>query len=165
MLASIGPATGVRAQVPLPEPGLQQSIGSASLAQDVVVSVSEINAFQVADGAVTLTVDAAVAGQGIPAVQTGTTYGLTTNGTGKKITAALSNEYAAGLTLALSLAAPAGAASTPRTLSTTAQDVVTGLSQIAASALAVTYTVSATLAAAPNAGGETRTVTFTLTDM
>ena len=65
----------------------------------------------------------------------------------------------------LELAAPSGGSSTERTLSTTAQNLVTGLSQVTGSSLMITYTASATLSAAPNGGGETNTVTLTLTDM
>lgn len=148
--------------------GPQQMPGAAALSQDVVVSVSEINVLSMSAGAVTLTIDGAVPGQAPGDAQdAGTTYGITTNGTGKKITAALSNPYASGLSLSLSLTAPAGAASTQRTLGPIAQDLVTGLSQVAASDLTITYTASATLEAVPNvgSGGETHTVTFTLVDM
>ena len=91
----------------------------------------------------------------------GSSYGITTNETNQKITAALDAPMPAGMTLAVALAAPAGAASAgTRTLGTAAADVVTGISTVSASALPIVYTVSAS-ASAPVAPGS-RIVTFTI---
>jgi hypothetical protein len=158
--------TPVRAQVPMPEMGPRFGADAASLSQDVVVSVAEINALSVSAGALTLTVSTAAPGQAPDAAtHTSTTYSLTTNGTGMKLTGGLSATYAAGVSVTLSLAAPPGASAIPRTLGVVTQDLVTNITRVRATDLTLTYTASATLAAAPNAGGETRTVTLTLTDM
>jgi hypothetical protein len=68
----------------------------------------------------------------------------------------------ANITLSVHLAAPSGATSPAgqTTLTTTPVDLVTGITQTAASGLAVTYQLTATAAAAPTSG--TRVVTYTL---
>ena len=149
------------AQVPLPGAVPPSTNRTAAVGHDVVVSVSEINELSLSSAAVTLAV-----GGGAAAQDATTTFGVTTNGAGKKITAALSLPYADGVALAVVAAAPAGATSTPRVLGTTAQDLVVGLARVAAPGLTVTYTATAEPGAQPTAaaGGETRTVTFTLTD-
>ncbi|HEX6938881.1 MAG TPA: hypothetical protein VF158_05675, partial [Longimicrobiales bacterium] len=56
----------------------------------------------------------------------------------------------AGITLTVELAQPTGATSAgPVTLSTTAQNAVTGISKLAETGLGITYTLSATAAAGP----------------
>ncbi len=154
----------VCAQVPLPEMGTQY--GSTSLSQNLVVSVNEINVVSVS-GNLTLTINSATAGAGPDdATNTTTTYNITTNGTNKKITGQLDVNYASGLSLAVDLAAPTGGTSQgQKTLSTTAQDLVTTMSKLVGSTLTITYTASATPSAAPNGSGETNIVTLTLTDM
>lgn len=161
-LLAAGGAAGVEraaAQVPLPEPGAVYSNGSVSLGHDVVVSVAEINELAVSSDALTLTVES-----GASAQDATTTYGVTTNGAGRKITVALSLPYATGLSLSVEAVAPAGATATARVLGTTALDLVTGLTRIATPGLALTYTATADAGVSPNGSGETRTVTFTLTD-
>ena len=91
----------------------------------------------------------------------GSSYGITTNETNQKITAALDSPMPTGMTLAIALAAPAGAASRgSMMLGTSSADVVTGISTVSASALPITYTLSAS-STAPVAPGS-RTVTFTV---
>jgi hypothetical protein len=168
MLLGGGLAVVGHAQVPLPEMGALHATTMASLSQDIVVGVNEVNALAVSSGALTLTIDTATPGSPPQdAVDTSTTYSITTNGTDKKITGALDAGYASGITLTLELTAPTGGTATLRTLSTTAQDLVTGLSKVVGADLTLTYTASATLTTAPNvgSGGETNTVTLTLTDM
>ena len=155
------------AQVPLPEPGQAFGSGGGVIGHDVVVSVSPIYELAVSASDVTLTIGGAEAGGSLIAAESaGTTYAVTTNGTGQKITGALSAPFADGVDLEVALGAPGGAASTPRTLGTTAQDLVTGLTRLVADGLAVTYTATADVTVPPNAatGGETRTITFTITD-
>ena len=66
-------------------------------------------------------------------------------------------------TLQVNLGAPTGGSSSGDvTLSTTAADLVTGITQRAESGLTVSYTLSATVAAGVVAS-DTRTVTLTLT--
>ena len=94
---------------------------------------------------------------------TSTSYAITTNESNKKITAAIDTNMPSGLTLTVALAAPTGA-STPgaKTLSTAAQDVVTGISTLNDPGKAITYNLSATSAAGVVTSA-TRTLTLTVT--
>ena len=116
-------------------------------------------------GAPTLTINSAVAGQQPqPVVDNSTAkYSISTNGINKRITASIDTQMPANTTLEIKLGASGVGTSTGyQTLSTTAMDVVTGISQVAASNKMITYRFSATTAA----GVLTRscTVTLTLTD-
>lgn len=165
VVQALGIVPGAQAQVPLPEAGALHGSLSAALGQDVIVSVSEINELAVSATTTTISVSGVVPG-GPSANETDatTTYGITTNGASKKITAALSALYSTGIDLAVELAAPSGATSTARTLGTAALDVVTNLTRVAEGTLTVTYTATVASNVPPNGAGETRTVTFTLTD-
>ena len=136
--------------------------------QDVTVVVEQVSSIGVSASSVTLTLNAATPGSPLTDVtDNSTTYSLTTNGTAIKITGQLDAAYAAGIALAAQLAAPTeGGTSVQRTLSTTAQDLVTGISYTNETGLSISYTASATSDAVPNAGGggETHTVTFTITN-
>jgi hypothetical protein len=91
------------------------------------------------------------------------TWAVTTNQSGAKITASINSNMPAGVTLSVNLAAPSGATSAgSRSLSTTAVDLVTGITMVAQGAMAVTYTLAATTAAGVLAS-TTRTVTYTIT--
>ena len=91
------------------------------------------------------------------------TYAITTNETGRKITAALDQAMPAGLTLQVDVAQPTGATSVPAvTLTVADADVVTGISTVSESGNAITYTLSAT-AEAGVVTEQTRTVTYTIT--
>lgn len=130
--------------------------------QDVSFEVQAIN--QIAfTGSPSLVISTAPAGSAPTSATANATYAITTNETDRKITAQIDSDMPAGTGLAVSLAAPSGAASAGAvSLSTTAQDAVTGISTINASGLNVTYTLSATAAAGVVPAG-TRTVTYTIT--
>jgi hypothetical protein len=115
-------------------------------------------------GAPTLTINSAVAGQQPdPAINTSSTYSISTNGANKRITASISKQMPAYTTLEIQLAAPAmGTSMGYVTLSTTAEDVVTGITREAASNKTITYRFSATTAAGVLT--DSCTVTLTLTD-
>jgi hypothetical protein len=92
----------------------------------------------------------------------GTTYAITTNEANQKIAASLDQAMPAGVSLAVTLTAPAGAASRGTTnLGTASADVVTGISGVEATALPIVYTLSA--ASETSAAPRTRVVTFTIT--
>jgi hypothetical protein len=142
------------------------SVASAQTANQVVtIVIGNINVISVSSGSLTLTINSATAGSApTDAVNSATSYAVTTNGSALKVTAALGTAYASGISLALNLGAPTAATSAGSTvLTTTAQDLVTGISGLAESSLGITYTASATLAAAPNGAGEAQTVTLTIT--
>ena len=131
--------------------------------QTVTFAVNAIN--QIAfTGAPSLTITTATAGSAPTSVSdVSARWAVTTNQTGAKITASIATAMPAGLTLSASLAAPAGATSASfLALSTTAVDLVTGITKLAQGALGVSYTLDATPAAGVVTSA-TRVVTYTIT--
>ena len=133
-----------------------------SVGQTVTFEVDAIN--QIAfSGNPSLVINSATAGSAPASAMAGATWAVTTNQSNAKITASINAAMPANVTLSVVLAAPSGATSTgAQSLGTVATDVVTGITQVAQGALAVTYTLSAT----PSAGvvaSTTRTVTYTIT--
>lgn len=130
--------------------------------QTINFSVAEVRQIAVS-GTVTLDITTAVAGSPLTqASDNASTWAVTTNVTGAKVSASLDSDMPAGLTLQVDLGAPAGAtAAGPQTLSSAAVDLVTGVSTVAASGLSMKYTLDATLAAGAVASGS-RTVTYTI---
>src|SRR5215831_2932709 len=145
------------------------SLGTARIAmaqtatQTVTFQVTAINQIAIAGAAPTLIVNTAVAGSApTSASSSGITWAVTTNQTGAKINASIPSNMPAGLTLSADLAAPAGATGAgPQALSTTAVDLVTGITKLNASGLSLTYSLDATAAAGVVASGS-RVVTFTI---
>ena len=122
--------------------------------QTVTFAVNAIN--QIAfTGAPSLTITPAVAGSAPTSVTDATaSWAVTTNQTGAKITASIPLAMAAGLTLSSNLAAPAGATSAGfQALTTTAVDLVTGITKLGQGSLGVTYKLDATAAAGVVASG------------
>lgn len=131
---------------------------------DVTIVVPEFNVLAVS-GNITLTLGApaAAGADPTPAVNNASQYLVTTNATGKKITAQISSAYSAGITLEAELSAVGSSTSAGKVaLTATAQDMVTGIGLVAGTG-SIEYTASATSAVVPNGAGETRTVTYTLT--
>lgn len=130
--------------------------------QNVTFQVDAINEIAFT-GTPSLAIVTATAGSAPTAEQATASWAVTTNGSNMKITAAINSAMPAGLTLTANLAAPTGGSSAGATsLSTTAADVVTGISAKAESGLNVTYELNATLAAGVVAS-QSRTVTYTIT--
>lgn len=131
--------------------------------QTVTFAVNAINQIAVT-GTPSLTITTATAGSAPTSVTDATaTWAVTTNQTGAKITASIASNMAAGLTLSASLAAPTGGTSAGfLSLSTTAVDVVTGITKLAQGSLGVSYKLDAT-AAAGVVTSATRVVTYTIT--
>ena len=131
--------------------------------QTVTFQVDAINQVAVS-GTPTLQITAAVAG-GAPTTVTssGNTWAVTTNQTTAKITASIASNMPAGLTLWATMGAPAGGTSAGlKSLSSTAVDVVTGITKLNASGLSLSYQLDATAAAGVIAS-TTRIVTYTVT--
>lgn len=135
--------------------------------QEVTIEVEPINAIEIPIGSVTLTIDSVDPATGLPQAETdaSTSYNVTTNGDSMKITGALDTEYSSGLSLKVLLGVPtaSGGSATQRTLGTTSQDLVNGISRVSDNGVAITYTAEASVEVAPNTN-ETRTVTYTLTE-
>ena len=130
--------------------------------QTVTFQVDAIN--QIAfSGSPSLVINTATAGVDPSAATATATWAVTSNQTGSKITASIGSAMPAGVTLGVTLAAPTGATSAgAQALSTTAVDLVTGITKIAEGALGVTYSLTAT-AAAGVVSSTSRTVTYTIT--
>ncbi len=117
-------------------------------------------------GSPSLTILSAMAGgQPQDATDSSVTYAITTNGSDKRITASIDTAMPPNVTFKAQIAAPSGSgmSSGEVTLGTAAVDVVTGISQVAESSCAITYRLSATVAAGV-LPSDARTVTFTLTE-
>lgn len=92
-----------------------------------------------------------------------TTWSVTTNQTGAKITGEIDTDMPTGVTLKANLTAPSvGTSAGAVTLSAVAADLVTGMTEVQGTALGLAYSLSATTAAGvvPSA---TKTVTYTIT--
>ena len=114
-------------------------------------------------GSPSLVINTATAGSNPTGATANATWAVTTNQSGAKITASIGSNMPAGLTLSVNLTAPAGGSSAgSQSLSTTDVDVVTGISQLAQSAIALQYSLTAT-AAAGVVSSTSRTVTYTIT--
>ena len=140
------------------------SYAQPSASHNVTIQVPAFDLIAVS-GDITLTIGAPAVVGDAPAddVDNSGSYSVTSNATAsKKITAALGGTYATGISLSANLTG-LGTSAGAVVLSTTAQDVVTGLSKVNGSGT-ITYTASATAAADPNPSGETQTVTYTLTN-
>ncbi len=132
--------------------------------QTVTYEVSAINELSVSSPTVSLNVNAATAGSApTSATNSATSYAITTNETGRKITGSINTVMPSGVTLSVSLAAPTGGTSAgSQALGTTAVDLVSGIATLNESGRAISYTLAATSAAGvvPSAS---KTVTFTIT--
>lgn len=142
--------------------GAASAASAQTATQTVTFQVDAIN--QIAfSGSPSLVINTATAGVNPTAATAGATWAVTTNQSNAKITASINSAMPAGVTLAVSLAAPSvGTSAGSQALSTTAVDLVTGLTKVAQGALGVTYSLSAT-AAAGVVASTSRTVTYTIT--
>lgn len=131
--------------------------------QTVTFAVNAVNQIAVT-GSPSLTITTAVAGSNPTSVSDATTakWAVTTNTTGAKVTASLDLDMPTGLTLSANLTAPSvGTSAGAQALSSSAVDVVTGMTKVTGSNLGITYTLDATTAAGV-VGTSTRTVTYTV---
>jgi hypothetical protein len=125
---------------------------------NVTATVSSIDNIVFSDNPSTLNVTPGTS----PRTNSTTSYGIITNQTSRRISAALNSSLPTGISLSVSLAAPSGATSAGLvSVSTSSVNLVTGISRVNQTGLGVTYSVSATpLAAVTN--GIVRTITYTL---
>jgi hypothetical protein len=139
------------------------SAAAQSTTQTVTLQVDAINQVAVT-GSPSMTITAAVAG-GAPTSVTssGNTWAVTTNQTGAKITASIGSAMPTGVTLSANLAAPAGGTTGGLlALGSSAVDMVTGITKLNATGLALSYQLDATSAAGV-VTSTTRVVTYTIT--
>ena len=131
--------------------------------QVIHFEVRSINQIAVTGAPEPLVINTATAGSAPASVTAnGGSFAITTNEANKKITASLDAALPSGVRLEIALAPPNGAASSGDVpLGIAAADVVTGISTLSATALPITYRLSAD-ATARMAAPATRTVTFTI---
>jgi hypothetical protein len=153
----------IAAAVALAAAALAARDASAQTAtQTVSYEVTAVDQISVA-GSPSLVINGATAGSALTSATASGTYAVTTNGTNRKITASIDSDMPTGLTLTVTLGAPTGATSTGAvTLSTTDEDVVTGITEVNESGLSISYGLSAALTAGVVAAGN-KTVTYTVT--
>jgi hypothetical protein len=134
---------------------------AAAQDQSVAIEVQAINQLSFT-GSPSLVISSGTAGSAPTSATASVTYAVTTNEVDRKITAQIDQTPPSGLTLSASLAAPSGGTSAGAVaLSTSPQDMVTGISTLNASGLSLTYTLAAT-AAAGVVAPTSRTVTYTI---
>lgn len=143
---------------------VQSGYAADSDTQTVTYEVQAINELAVSGNPGALTISTATAGDAPDAVTDATTtYAITTNETNRKITGAINTNMPDGVTLSVTLATPAGGTSAgKKSLSTSATDLVTGISTLNESGKAITYELAATSAAGVVASAS-KTVTLTIT--
>lgn len=136
---------------------------AAAQTQTVSYEVKPINQMSVSNTAINLVVNTAVAGSApTPATDAATTWAITTNQTGTKVTGAINTAMPDGVTLSVQLANPTLATSAgPVALGITALDLVTGITKLNESGKVVTYKLSATSLAGVVLAAS-KTVTFTV---
>jgi opacity protein-like surface antigen len=135
---------------------------SAQATQDVTINIQAINEISIAGGAHTMTISTATAGQAPDDVTWATTWAITTNQSNAKVSASIGSDMPSGVTLKVNLANPTNATSNGDvSLSSTAQELVTGITKLNESGLSLTYTASATALAGVQSVA--RTVTYTVT--
>ena len=142
------------------------AFAASSISQTVTYQVSAINEISVSGNPGALIVSAATAGSQPTAVTDATTtYAITTNGSAKRITGVLNTVMpATGLSLKATVTAPStGTSAGQVTLTASAQSLVTAISAVAESGIAISYEFSAT-AAAGVVSSATKTVTLTVAD-
>ena len=130
--------------------------------QTVSLEVLAINELAVSGSPSLMSIGTATAGsQPTPATNSATSYLITTNSPNRKIQAKVDSTLPANTSLVVSLAAPTGATPVSNVaLSTTDQDVVTGINTLIDAGKAISYQFNATVAA--GLISTSRTVTFTL---
>ena len=136
-----------------------------SAAHNVNIQVDAINMMAVT-GTANLTISSATAGQAPDdATDATTSFALTTNDTGLRISASTDQDPSSlgtGLDLKVTASAPGtGTGGGEKSLSTAAQDVVTGITPTSASGATLSYVLSAT-AATGQIAATTLVVTYTL---
>jgi len=144
---------------------LSPAFGGTSGSSTMTFNIQSINEIAVT-GSPSLTVSSATAGQEPNEATAGSsTYAISTNCTGKKLTAALGSAMPSNTTLKASAAAPSGGGSSQGyvTLGTSAATLVTGMGHAAESSLSISYKLGCT-AGAGVISSSSKSVVFTISD-
>lgn len=136
---------------------------ATTVSSTFTIQIDAIDTISISSSSISLTINSATAGSApAAATNTSSTYAITTNGTNRRVYASIdSNIATTGLALNIQLAAPTGATSSGVvTMSTTAQNLVTGISNQYQSGMLISYTLNCTINTPPTSAS--RTVTYTL---
>ena len=137
---------------------------ASSATQTVTYEVQAITEFSVSGNPSALIVNAATAGSEPTAVTDATTsYNVSTNSASKKITGAINTAMPSNTLLKVTLASSGATSAGQVTLSTSAQDLVTGINTLAEGSQTITYEFSATVDAGV-VSSASKTVTLTVAD-
>lgn len=135
--------------------------------QAVNYEVTAINEIEITDETITLQVNSATAGSALDQATDSGTYAITTNcaADAKKITAALDGDSVTGLTFGIHVTAPSTGTNVAAAelVAGTPRDVVTAIGAVNVSALSISYTLDATVAAGV-VSATSKTVTLTIAD-
>ena len=138
------------------------SAQSNKASQQVAINVAQISVIAV-QGNINMVIASATAGQAPDAATASATYSVTTNGKNQKISAQLDRAMPTGLSLFATMEAPSKAKSNGKvSLSNKASDLVTSITSVNQSGLALSYEAVATVDATPD--NVVRTVTYTITN-
>lgn len=128
----------------------------------VIINVSSINEISLSGNPGALTVSSATPGsEPDSVVDSSTTWNISTNNSGMKMTGNIDLAMPSGVTLEVQLQAPGGASSQGyQSLTTTSKDLVLGINGGYGSSLTINYRLSATVNAAIGSGGRTITISL-----
>lgn len=129
----------------------------------ITYTIGSIDSISISGSPGPLVINSATAGSApTGAVDSSTSYSVTTNNTSRMVTGSLATDMPTGVSLSVNLDAPDGSTSEGDVvLSSTPICLVDGISNIFQGALGVTYTLTATVDASCVTGA-TNTVTFTV---
>jgi hypothetical protein len=139
------------------------SLVAVALAAPVSKAAAQAQTLTMGAAPATIHINTAVAGQQPTAGPGTTTFSVKTNGTNRRITAHLTSAPPSGITITITATAPGGKGTSvgPVVLSTTPQDIVTGIPNTGNVSGTITYSVSTTVATGVVAA-TSRSVTLTL---
>lgn len=136
----------------------QSSLASGETTANM--TIADINTLRF-DNSVSLNILTGAAGSALTTVTASSLYDIISNASGSKLTAVIDEDMPEGSSLSVTLAAPSGATSAGKqTLTSSAVDVVTEISNVSQTGLSMTYTFGADVNTPKSLE---RTVTYVLT--
>ena len=141
-----------------------EAMAGGSATANVNYQVQAVNEITATDATPALVINSATAGGGYTDATATGTYSITTNGSNKKISAALTANMPTGLTLQALATAAGGGAATTQTLTQTAVDLVTGIGPNSTPNLNITFTLHDDGTAVLEGSQQTAVLTLTIAD-
>ena len=129
----------------------------------ITYSIGSIDSIAISGNPPPFVVHSAIPGSGpSSASDSSTSYTISTNNSGRKITGVLNSNMPTGVTFSVNLQAPTGAVSSGLTALSAAEAIlVTGISNSSEGNLTITYTLTVDASAAPTIGS-VNAVTYTI---